>query len=104
MANPITPQEVVKRRLNSIPGIVIDIINDLIVKNWKHSSNWAIVKQDDIVTAIATTMNVSNQEIFNKGWLEIEDLYREVGWQVLYDKPDSDEIGAAYFRFKSNNR
>ena len=38
--------------------------------------------------------------IFKKGWLNVEEMYREAGWQVTYDRPAYNETGYAYFYFK----
>jgi hypothetical protein len=44
-------------------------------------------------------MGVSRQEVFDNQWLDIEDIYREAGWKVSYDKPAYNETYKAYFTF-----
>ena len=39
------------------------------------------------------------QKIYDQGWLDFEPLYREVGWNVEYDKPAYYEHYDAYFKF-----
>jgi hypothetical protein len=52
-----------------------------------------------IIVAIQEhTPSLTANEIVAKGWLNIEDAYREAGWNVAYDK-DSDEV---LFLFDTN--
>lgn len=38
-------------------------------------------------------------EVFKKGWLNVEYLFRAAGWEVQYDKPGYNETYEAYFTF-----
>jgi len=80
---PITPTEVAHQYLENIPDMVIEAVNTLIVKNWKHTR--ATVKQSDIVELAETLMGIEHKE-FNNNWLDFEDLFRRSGWVVVYDK------------------
>lgn len=99
MITPIKPEEV---KCNQIPDQVIDVFNKLIVKNIRGSS--AVVKQEEAVTAIIAQFElegkaVSRSEVYENGWLNVEQMYKEVGWAVSFDKPSYDESYEAYFRF-----
>lgn len=99
MITPIKPEEV---KGNQIPDQVIDVFNKLIVKNIRGSS--AVVKQEEAVTAIIAQFElegkvVSRSEVYENGWLNVEQMYKEVGWLVRFDKPSYDESYEAYFRF-----
>lgn len=96
---PITPDEVIKQRLDGVPDKVIEIFNEMIVENWNTSGKYAIVDQDKVVTRIAAVMNVDRQIVFDKGWIDIEPIFRNVGWRVEYDKPAYYEDYSAYFKF-----
>ena len=98
MISPITPQDVAQNKLNVIPEYVIQAFNDTITAAW--DGNTAIVKQVDVVAAIMATEQVTDrQTIFNKHWLDVEPLYREAGWRVVYDRPAYNETGEATFTF-----
>lgn len=43
---------------------------------------------------------LTKDEIFDNHWLDIEDIYREQGWKVKYDKPGyNEESFKPYFEF-----
>ena len=95
---PITPNEVVERRLNDIPDIVFEIVNKMLIQEFR--SGRAIIKQTDIVAALETQHNIPRQHIFDRGWLDIESHYRTAGWEVKYDKPAYYENYDAFFEFR----
>jgi len=43
---------------------------------------------------------LNRAEIFDKGWLNVEEVYRAAGWAVEYDKPGFNESYSATFTFK----
>ena len=94
---PISPDEILDARQAIIPDEVITVFNEMIVENWKGS--YAHVDQDEVVNRIAVRMNVERQVIFDKGWIDVEPIFRNVGWKVEYDKPAYCESYAAYFEF-----
>jgi hypothetical protein len=95
---PISPDEVVERKNNLIPDEVIDIFNDLIVLNFRGTS--ATIRQKDVLKLIAERLNISNQQVvFDNKWLDVEDIFRQQGWKVSYDKPGYNESYNATFTF-----
>lgn len=42
---------------------------------------------------------IDRQEIFDNCWLDVEDIFEEVGWKVVYDKPGYNESYPANFEF-----
>lgn len=97
--NPISPDAVVEHKRDKIiPPEVITAFNNQIAKNF--SSNYAIVKQCDVINEILVTMvDVTRQQIYNKKWLDIEDIYRAAGWDVYYDRPGWNETYEPTFKF-----
>lgn len=93
---PITPKEVAKQKLEQIPGVVISTINKLIAANYVDDE--AKVYQDDLMKQLRL-IGLSDEEILRGGWLNFEEIYREAGWSVDYDKPAWNEQGRAYFLF-----
>lgn len=97
MSKPIKASEIKSVKNAAIPEVVIDVFNDLIVKNF--SGNSARVVQDEVVN-ILVQKGLDRHEIFKNHWLDVEDLFRENGWSVEYDKPAYCESYDSVFIFK----
>ena len=105
MIKPITPSEARAKVEANIPDFVIEAFNNKIVQSI-DSRNYAKVLQNSVISEIMYCANernieVSREEIFAKGWLNVERLFRDTGWTVLYDKPGYNESYEAYFEFSS---
>jgi hypothetical protein len=102
---PLTPNEVSKYRIDSIPSYVIDAFNKLIAKYWSEPNKQSIVMQDSAVQMIkelasqSLGLELTNNFIFDNNMLDIEALYRSKGWTVVYDKPAYNESYEASFTF-----
>jgi hypothetical protein len=94
---PLSPGEVDDARAKSIPGEVIEIFNGLIAEKWNGVS--ATVDQGAAAQAIADKMGITTGVAFERGFLDIESIYRHAGWVVYYDKPGFNEDYLATFRF-----
>lgn len=95
---PITPEEVIKHKEETIPDFVFEAFNHMIKETFKSGS--ARVLQKDVVGYIVKNNdNVSSEKIYKNGWLDIEKIYRKHGWVVTYDKPAYNETYDAYFVF-----
>lgn len=104
MTKPIKPSEVAMKKKELIPDFVIGIINELIVKHWNYDTNTSIVEQNYIIQKILETkISLNRHDIFINNWLDIEDIYRAEGWDVIYVKPAYFEDFTAYFIFKESN-
>lgn len=98
MTRPIRPSEVLGAKTSSVPEDVFEAFNELIIENW--SGVVAIIRQEKIIERIKFKMpGVSRAQIFDRGWLDIEDAYRAEGWKVDYDRPAYNESYEASFRF-----
>ncbi len=95
--HPIKPGEVTKEKERTLPDAVLETFNELIAQNWNGYS--ATVKQDEVVNALEKK-GLNRQEIYSKGWLDVENIYRASGWSVDYDKPGYNETFPATFKFK----
>jgi len=114
---PIEPGEVVDAKQYSIPDEIFEAFNNLIAKNFHSgSSNF---KQKEVVEEILCRLrdkdlnldilkNINRDDasleslIYANYWLDVEDIYRKVGWIVKYDKPSYNESYDANFTFKKN--
>lgn len=94
---PISPDEIVERRLETIPPQVIETFNRFIGE--RALNGYATVYQDEVVTSLEE-QGMNRGEIFSRHWLDVEPLYREAGWKVEYDKPGYNETYRPYFKFK----
>lgn len=100
---PIKPSELPAVRLKQIPDTVIDCWNNIIAKNWNPTNKRSCVLQKDIVALILEQHpDIERHTVFDEHWLDIEDLYREQGWLVKYDKPHYTESYEASFEFREN--
>lgn len=98
MTKPITPDEAKKQKVTVIPDFVISAFNDLILKN--YSGNSAVVSEKEVVAKILSYgPNTTRKMIYDNHWLDVEDVFREAGWKVYYDKPGYCESYAATFTF-----
>lgn len=96
MTKPISPSEVVAS--NQIPNAVLEAFNRCISKNWDGRS--AVVPQKEVEREILERMLVGIDTIYEKRWLDVEEIYRKAGWVVEYNKPAYDENWGAVYRFK----
>lgn len=101
MIEPIRPEEIAFKKLIQIPDIVMESFNYFIAKGM--SEGRSVVWQEDIVSRI-TGSGHSRHEIFANNWLDVEDIYRNAGWEVGYEKPGYNETGKAFFSFSRKDR
>ncbi len=79
---------------------MIEAFNRCIAREWDGA--FAVVAQETILNEI-DGLNPSEapnaRQAFEKGWLDVETLYEENGWDVEYDKPGFNESYPATFTF-----
>ena len=98
MIKPITPKEVVSHKVEQVlPEQVLKAFNDLIAQSYCDGES--IVYQDEVVARLNAD-GYANDEISKKHMLDVEDVYREAGWNVEYDKPAYNESGRAKYSFR----
>lgn len=100
MAGPISPNEVAATKSQVIPEVVFEAFNELIAE--KFTAGLANVKQKDVIARIlAKDTTIEKSQIFALGMLNVEEVYREKGWDVEYDKPAYNESYDANFTFRA---
>ena len=99
--HPIKPSEITPKKGKFFPNAVLESFNELITKMWNGKS--ATIKQEDVVK-LMVQKGLASSEIFNKGWLDVEDMYERAGWSVEYDKPSYKESYPATFTFKQKSK
>ena len=100
MIEPINPSEVYKIKFSLYPDYVVEAFNELIVKHWDGKA--ARINQSEIITRMIylSAGNVTKRNIIESKFLDVEELFREYGWNVNYSKPGYNETEPAYFVFE----
>ncbi len=94
---PIRPRDIARQKQESFPNEVIEAFNQLIGESFNNG--YATIRQDDAV-ALMVKKGLVSKEIYRRGWLNVEDIYRKAGWEVEYDKPAYNESYPATFTFR----
>jgi len=81
---PLRPDEVAEQQIKQFPAEVMEAFNELIAE--KASADYCTILQRDVVTRMISK-GLKRQDIFNKGYLNVEEAFRRAGWTVKYDAP-----------------
>ena len=98
--SPISPNEVQSIKNIQIPNAMIEAANHLIVKNW--NGTYANFKTKDLKEEYLSRTEfreIAEKEIYEYNYLDIENLFREVGWKVDFDRPGFNESYDSNFTF-----
>lgn len=97
MIKPIKPEEI---NLNELfPDEIVDAFNECIKNNLRQRKS--TFKQKEVLDLILQKLpNLTKNDIFKSGWLDVEDLYRNNGWKVVYESPTYNEDFEPYFTFR----
>lgn len=98
-SKPIKPEQI--KPSVSIPNQVIETFNSLISANYRNGA--ARILQKEIVAQLVA-IGFSRNRIFDEKLLDVEETYREAGWEVEYDKPGYNETHyEPYFVFRKKS-
>lgn len=81
---PLAPHEVVAEKKRLIPEEVLTVVNKYLGE--RAVKGYARIDQEEIVRDLVKA-GIRRSDIFAHHWLDFEEIYREVGWEVEYDKP-----------------
>lgn len=95
---PIKPEDV---KDAPVPEEVVQVFNDLIQKHWDGKE--ARIEQSEVLLAVCLAMGISKHQVFDKKLLDVEKVFRQAGWGVIYDKPFLAESYPAFFIFSKPN-
>jgi len=103
-AKPIKPKDVPALKKEMLPGYVMEAFNQCIAVGYDGHS--AKVYQGEVVARILTLAGLAGDElhrddVYERGYLDVEPIYRAEGWNVSYDKPGYNETYEASFLFES---
>ncbi len=91
---PIKPEDV---KVAPIPEEVIHVFNDLIQKHWDGEG--ATIEQGKVLQVVSLAMGISKDEVLDRNYLNIEEIYREAGWKVIYHSQTSVDDLLPWFSF-----
>lgn len=98
---PITPSEIPEAKVRELPDFVIKAFNAMIASHM--SGGRAKFTQDNVLAKIMDLSGVTDRQvIFDRGWLDAEDVYQAAGWRVEYEEPDYNEDYQPNFTFTVN--
>jgi len=92
---PISPKEAQDYKNRNIPSEVIEAFNELISENFNGVSSK--VSQKEVVERIKSKLKSD----FKNSYLDVEPLFEEHGWKVIYDRPGYNETYDATFEFRA---
>jgi hypothetical protein len=68
----------------------------------KYSGGSAVLDQQEVVERLVAATNTQRTEIFKYGWLDVEPVFIEAGWKVVYSKSGYNEPEDSKWIFKKN--
>lgn len=92
----LNPDEMRDYKVELIPPVVFEVFNKLIAENLSNKTS--IVSQSDVEVALEGR-GLYREDIFSKGWLDVEHYYEKQGWKVRYDRPGYNESYKASWTF-----
>lgn len=100
---PITPKEAMVDLHKKIPEEVIAAFNEMIKNNLVEKV--ASFTMYEVKALISDKLRLNNKfigddHIYKCHWLDVEEIYRQRGWIVEFDKPAYNETYHAKFIFK----
>lgn len=99
---PIKPEEVLDKKIETIPDAMLEAVNAMIALKWNGSSS--TFRQDDLLLKYfeiskETDDREARDKLFANHHMDFEDAYRREGWKVEYDKPAYNESYEPTFTF-----
>ena len=107
MTKAISPQEAKHEKQDVIPDEVLQVVN-LLLKE-RYNGNRVRIEQREVLEEALALMcangaHVTRDEFFKRHWLDFEQVYRNVGWAVTYDKPAYCESYSAHWVFENKEK
>jgi hypothetical protein len=101
MTQAISPQEAVLKHKQQVPSEVIEVWNQLIVTHLQVRKTNIESKflLEELSKKLQQKMNLNFEQLRDKGYLDLEYIFENQGWKVVFDKPAYCESYAANFTF-----
>lgn len=97
MIEAISPDDIAIKKAEVLPDQVVEIFNKVIAENWNGHKSYFKVKE--ILPRLANALDCSSDFIFEKHYLDVEDVYKQKGWTVRYEQPCIGDTFDAFFEF-----
>jgi hypothetical protein len=101
---PISPDEIIQNLDKIIPAAIIQAVNQLLMEKYRGTGEVTIKQKDIVERAVSIDERLTSSIIFEKKYMDFEDLYRKSGWSVSYDKPGYNENYDAFFIFNKKKK
>lgn len=98
---PINPDEIIREKAKAIPDQVIAGFNELIARNWNNGK--AIVFTNDVLEIIQILTGASKDTIIQNHWLDVEPIYSEHGYVVVYCESKGHDSFPSYYEFRKKS-
>lgn len=90
MQQALSPQQAQQAQQETVPDFVVGAFNELIVRHLKHGC--AQFKEKELVAlaiakAKAKGISTSQDELYDRNWLNVGWLFQRSGWKVVRDVP-----------------
>lgn len=96
---PIKSNEIIDQLDTIIPNVVIEAVNNLLKEKFRGISA-TILQKDIVAEIIRLDSKITSKQIFDKKWMDFEEIYKKNGWLVTYDGPAYNESYEPSFNFK----
>ncbi len=94
-----TPAEVAAASVTTFPEKVLDVVNALLVKNYRSGRDITLWLEEVKVALMAAFPEVNRSDLIHLGWLDFESIYQAAGWTVVFDSPSFGDNYPAFYTF-----
>ena len=101
----ISPQGAREKFKQDLDPLMIEAVNNLLTK--EGSSTYITLLQKDIVSEYRSLCKAADRparDVYKENQLDFEDIFRDAGWHVEYDKPAYCETYEPNFSFSAKKR
>jgi hypothetical protein len=96
--SPLAAADIMKVRTSFFPEAVYAAVNEMLQRKFNSRTHRAVIKQDELV-ALMVQKGLDEGEIFANNWLDFEEVYRDHGWTVTYEKSDYTDQSPSTYTF-----
>ncbi len=100
MTAPIKPSEVVGKKAETLPKVIIETFNELIAKHWNGNTSKFTMAEAELI--ICNKLDCNSKYLYDNHYMDVEDIYRAEGWKVSFDKPGYNESYDSSYEFSKD--
>lgn len=91
---PISPDEI----KIELPDFVIEAVNEMIKRKYRGGS-FSFKAKELIALRNELNLGPKDKDWYQEKWMDFEEVFRESGWNVRYDRPGYNENYDDYYEF-----